>query len=189
MYWISLFKYSSSKQPFKGVEIPIVVLKDGDFKAEGVKTLPVQSDISADMSISPSFVLACCCPAMLITFLKAGSTSHLVQCQKAFSAKTEADFFFFFFLPVCLLCLSEVFSSASSVLCVITTLKEQEKDNLGCAALKTIRFSAQGFAHMPRSEAGHQSMSLDRRRCAGKFPRLFLSATAIFTHTWISSVP
>lgn len=63
-------------------------------QGEGVKTLPVQSDISADMSISPSFVLACCCPAMLITLLKADCASHLVQWQKPISTKTEADFFY-----------------------------------------------------------------------------------------------
>lgn len=117
-------------------------------QGEGVKTLPVQSDISADMSISPSFVLACCCPAMLITLLKADCASHLVQWQKPISTKTEADFS----LPVCLLCLSEVFSSASSLPCVITTLKDQEKDNLGCAALTKHQFFCSGFRPSPRAQ-------------------------------------
>lgn len=125
-------------------------------QGEGVKTLPVQSDISADMSISPSFVLACCCPAMLITLLKADCASHLVQWQKPISTKIEADFS----LPVCLLCLSEVFSSASSLLCVITTLKDQGQLGL-CSTNKASIFL---LRLLPQPTC--PGVRLDTRACA-----------------------
>lgn len=45
------------KAVFQRAEIPSEVFKDRGFKAEGVKTLPLQLDISADISISSFFTL------------------------------------------------------------------------------------------------------------------------------------
>lgn len=67
-----------------------------------------------------------------------------------------------------------VFSSAS-VCCVITALKDQDKDNLGCAALKKHQFSCSGFCpSLPAQEWAWTEGVLGNSQDFSSLLRIFL---------------